>query len=83
MTKNDKQRIEKIDQDIKLLIEGQKKLNDSINTYKNEIVKVNSNISKIQFKKEIINHYYGQKQKEIRDADAKQIDSMFRLRYNY
>lgn len=83
MTENDKQRIEKLNQEIVVLIENQKKLDESINSYKEEIVKIDSNISNIKIKKEVVNNFYGQKQKEIKDANTKQIDSMFRSRYNY
>jgi hypothetical protein len=40
MTKEDLKKIEQIDKDINLLIENQKKLDESINEYKNEIKKI-------------------------------------------
>lgn len=83
MSQNDKERIEKLNQEIVVLIENQKKLDESINSYKQEITKIDSNISNIKIKKEVVNNFYGQKQKEIKDANTKQIDSMFRSRYNY
>ena len=83
MSANDKERIKKLNEEIEVLIEGQKKLDHSINSYKEEINKIDSNISKIKVKKEVVNNFYGQKQKEIKDANTKQIDSMFRSRYNY
>jgi chromosome segregation ATPase len=83
MSPNDKERIKKLNEEIEVLIEGQKKLDQSINSYKEEINKIDSNISKIKVKKEVVNNFYGQKQKEIKDANTKQIDSMFRSRYNY
>ena len=83
MTENDKKRIEKLNQEIQKLIDNQKKLDESINSYKQEITKIDSNISNIKVKKEVVNNYYGQKQREIKDANTKQIDSMFRSRYNY
>ena len=67
----------------KVLIESQKKLDESIISYKEEVSKIDSNISNIKIKKEVVNNFYGQKQKEIKDANTKQIDSMFRSRYNY
>ena len=83
MSNNDKERIKKLNQEIEVLIENQKKLDESINSYKQEITKIDSNIANIKFKKEVVNNFYGQKQKEIKDANTKQIDSMFRSRYNY
>lgn len=83
MTENDKKRIEKLNQEIEVLIQSQKKLDESISSYKQEITKIDSNISNIKVKKEVVNNYFGQKQKEIKDANTKQIDSMFRSRYNY
>jgi chromosome segregation ATPase len=83
MSKNDKERIEKLNQEIEVLIDSQKKLDESINGYKQEITKIDSTISNIKVKKEVVNNFYGQKQKEIKDANTKQIDSMFRSRYNY
>ena len=83
MSNNDKERIKKLNQEIEVLIENQKKLDESINSYKQEITKIDSNIANIKVKKEVVNNFYGQKQKEIKDANTKQIDSMFRSRYNY
>ena len=83
MSQNDKERIEKLNQEIEVLIESQKKLDESIISYKEEVSKIHSNISNIKIKKQVVNNFYGQKQKEIKDANTKQIDSMFRSRYNY
>ena len=83
MSNNDKERIKKLNQEIEVLIENQKKLDESINSYKQEITKIDSKIANIKVKKEVVNNFYGQKQKEIKDANTKQIDSMFRSRYNY
>ena len=83
---NDRRRskkIEQIDKDINLLIENQKKLDESINEYKNEIKKIDSTISNIRIKKEVVNNYYEQKGKEIKDANVKQVDSLLRSRYNF
>jgi len=83
MTKEDLKKIEQIDKDINLLIENQKKLDESINEYKNEIKKIDSTISNIRIKKEVVNNYYEQKGKEIKDANVKQVDSLLRSRYNF
>jgi len=83
MTKEDLKKIEQIDKDINLLIESQKKLDESINEYKKEIKKIDSTISNIKVKKEVVNNYYEQKGKEIKDADVTQVDSLLRLRYKF
>ena len=83
MTKEDLKKIEQIDKDINLLIESQKKLDESINEYKKQIEKIDSTISNIKVKKEVVNNYYEQKGKEIKDANVKQVDSLLRLRYKF
>ena len=83
MTKEDLKKIEQIDKDINLLIESQKKLDESINEYKKEIEKIDSTISNIKVKKEVVNNYYEQTGKEIKDANVKQVDSLLRLRYKF
>jgi septal ring factor EnvC (AmiA/AmiB activator) len=83
MTKEDLKKIEQIDKDINLLIESQKKLYESINEYKKQIEKIDSTISNIKVKKEVVNNYYEQKGKEIKDANVKQVDSLLRLRYKF
>lgn len=83
MTKEDIKKIEQINKDINLLIESQKKLDESINEYKKEINKIDSTISNIKVKKEVVNNYYEQKGKEIKDADVTQVDSLLRLRYKF
>jgi septal ring factor EnvC (AmiA/AmiB activator) len=83
MTKEDLKKIEQIDKDINLLIENQKKLDESINEYKKEIEKIDSTISNIKIKKEVVNNYYEQKGKEIKDANVKQVDSLLRSRYKF
>jgi chromosome segregation ATPase len=83
MTKEDLKKIEQIDKDINLLIENQKKLDESINEYKKEIEKIDSTISNIKVKKEVVNNYYEQKGKEIKDANVKQVDSLLRSRYKF
>ena len=83
MTEEDLKKIEQIDKDINLLIENQKKLDESINEYKNEIKKIDSTISNLRIKKEVINNYYEQKGTEIKDANVKQVDSLLRSRYKF
>ena len=83
MTKEELKKIEQIDRDINLMIENQKKLDESIKEYKNEIKKIDSTIANINVKKEVVNNYYTQKGKEIKDANVKQVDSLLRSRYKF
>lgn len=83
MNREDIKKIEQINKDINLLIESQKKLDESINEYKKQIEKIDSTISNIKVKKEVVNNYYEQKGKEIKDADVTQVDSLLRLRYKF
>ena len=45
--------------------------------------KIDSTISNIKVKKEVVNNYYEQKGKEIKDGNVKQVDSLLRLRYKF
>jgi septal ring factor EnvC (AmiA/AmiB activator) len=83
MSAEDKKRIEQLDKDINEMIEYQKQLDFKISEYKKEIEKVDSVISNIKVKKEVVNNYYQQKGQEIKNANVKQVDSLLRSRYKY
>jgi predicted RNase H-like nuclease (RuvC/YqgF family) len=83
MSQEDKKRLEQLDKDINSMIEHQKQLDIKIGEYNKEIEKVDSVISNIKVKKEVVNNYYQQKGEEIRNADVKQIDSLLRSRYKF
>jgi uncharacterized protein YlxW (UPF0749 family) len=83
MSQEDKKRLEQLDKDINSMIEHQKQLDVKIDTYNKEIEKVDSVISNIKIKKEVVNNYYQQKGEEIKNADVKQIDSLLRSRYKF
>jgi septal ring factor EnvC (AmiA/AmiB activator) len=83
MSKQDKKRIEQLDKDINSMIEYQKQLDEKITEYNKEILKIDSTISNIKVKKEVVNNYYEQKGKEIKNSNAKQVDSLLRSRYNF
>jgi septal ring factor EnvC (AmiA/AmiB activator) len=83
MSKEDKKRIEQLDKDINSMIEYQKQLDKKITEYNKEILKIDSTISNIKVKKEVVNNYYEQKGKEIKNSNAKQVDSLLRSRYNF
>ena len=57
MSKEDKKRIEQLDKDINSMIEYQKKLDEKITEYNKEIMKIDSTISNIKVKKEVVNNY--------------------------
>ena len=83
MSKEDKKRIEQLDKDLNSMIEYQKKLDEKITEYNKEIMKIDSTISNIKVKKEVVNNYYQQKGNEIKNSNAKQVDSLLRSRYNF
>ena len=83
MSAEDKKRIEQLDKDINSVIEYQKQLDEKITEYNKKIMKIDSTISNIKVKKEVINNYYEQKGKEIKNSNAKQVDSLLRSRYNF
>jgi hypothetical protein len=83
MSKEDKKRLEQLDKDINNMIDYQKQLDVKIEIYNKEIEKVDSVITNIKIKKEVVNNYYQQKGEEIKNADVKQIDSLLRSRYKF
>jgi hypothetical protein len=83
MSKEDKIRLEQLDKDINNMIDHQKQLDVKIEIYNKEIEKVDSVITNIKIKKEVVNNYYQQKGEEIKNADVKQIDSLLRSRYKF
>ena len=54
MSKEDLKKIEQIDKDINLLIESQKKLDESINEYKKEIVFYHNNLINLRLLEPVI-----------------------------
>ena len=83
MSELNKYKLEQIDKHIEEMKNMQKSLSDSIQTYQNKIVQIDSKISKIKVEKKEVNNYYTQKKEEIKNADKKQIDSLLRSRYNF
>jgi septal ring factor EnvC (AmiA/AmiB activator) len=83
MSKEDKKQIEQLNKDIDNMINYQKKLDEKITKYNEDIHKIDSTISNIKIKKEVVNNYYQQKGNEIKNSNPKQIDSLLRLRYNF
>lgn len=83
MSELNKYKLEQIDKKIDQIKSSQKNLNDSILSYQNKITEIDKKISKIKIERTEINNYYTQKTDEIKRADKKQIDSLFRVRYNF
>lgn len=78
-----KYKLEQIDnrtEEIKVL---QKNLQDSIKVYQLRIGEIDSKISNIKIDRRKINNFYTLKEKEIKNADKKKIDSLLRSRYNF
>jgi peptidoglycan hydrolase CwlO-like protein len=78
-----KYKLEQIDNKIKELKTMQKSLTDSIQSYQNKIIEIDGKISKIKIEKNEVNNYYIEKEKEIKNADRKKIDSLIRSRYKF
>ena len=78
-----KYKLEQLDNKILETEKRQKQLDDSINVYKKDLLRIDKNIEDIKAQKTVINNYYQQKQKEISGFTNKQIDSTLRQRYNF
>lgn len=83
MSELDKYKLKQLNQDISKILENQKKLDIKIDTYKKELVKIDSIISKVKNQKTIIKEYYKEKGEKIDKMNKTQLDSLFRKRYNY
>jgi septal ring factor EnvC (AmiA/AmiB activator) len=78
-----KYKLDKLNEEINGLKETQKKLLDSLISYKNEIKKIDSSISNIRLEKKTINNYYEIQSEKIKGLKRKEIDSLLRKKYNY
>ena len=83
MSKEDRKRIEMINNDINTMLKYQKQLDQKITNYNICILKIDSTITNIKFKKEVVTIYYQQKSESIKNSNIKQIDSLLRSRYKY
>lgn len=83
MSKEDRKRIEMINNDINTMLKYQKQLDQKITNYNVGILKIDSTITNIKFKKEVVTIYYQQKSEDIKNSNIKQIDSLLRSRYKY
>jgi septal ring factor EnvC (AmiA/AmiB activator) len=78
-----KYKLEQIDQKVKDIEKLQKDIKDSIKLYRLQIKDIDTKISKIKLQRNEINNYYTIKEDEIKSADKKKIDSLFKKRYNF
>ena len=78
-----KYKLEQLDKDINEVNQRQKELDKLITTYKKDISKIDSTINNIRVEKKTINNYYDKKSQDIKNANAKQVDSLFKTRYKY
>jgi len=78
-----KYKLEEIDDKINKLNQIQINLIDSLQEYQKKIKMVDDRLEKIKIQKTEVNNFYIQKNEEIKNADKKQMDSLFRLRYNF
>jgi len=76
-------KLEQLDNSINSLKLDQKRLTDSIVSYKNDINKIDGKLEVIKNKKSTVNNFYSEKNGEIENSTNKQLDSLFRKRYNY
>jgi len=83
MSELNKYKLEQIDIRTEEIKKLQNSLRDSINLYQIRIGEIDDKISKIKTSRTEINNYYSIKEKEIKTADKKKIDSLLRNRYNY
>ena len=78
-----KYKLDQIDQKVKDIEKLQKDIKDSIKLYRSQIKDIDTKISKIKLQRNEINNYYTIKEDEIKSADKKKIDSLFKKRYNF
>jgi len=78
-----KYKLDQIDQKVDKVEKLQKELKDSIMMYKQKIQEIDTKISNIKIEKNQVNNYYTIKADDIKSADKKKIDSLFKKRYNF
>ena len=78
-----KYKLEVLDKEINELYNQRKSLDSSINRHNENIKKIDQAINNLKVEKTTINRFYQVKETEIKQADAKKVDSLLRLRYRY
>lgn len=83
MSELDVYKLEKLEKNINLILDNQKKLDKQIDGYQKELSNIDSLISKIKNQKIIIKEYYKKQGENIKKMNPNEIDSLFRKRYKY
>lgn len=78
-----KYKLDVLDKEINQLYNQRKSLDSSINVHNKNIQKIDSAINNLKIEKTTVNKFYQIKASEIKQADAKKVDSLLRLRYRY
>lgn len=78
-----KARIDSLTVENKRLLKSQEHLDSTINIYRFEVNKLDSQIANIDNKTVIINRYYNNIGQQVDKYTPTQIDSFFKKRYNY
>jgi septal ring factor EnvC (AmiA/AmiB activator) len=78
-----KYKLDVLDKEINRLYDQRKSLDSSINVHNKNIQKIDSSLSNLKIEKTTVNKFYQVIENEIRQADAKKVDSLLRLRYRY
>lgn len=76
-------KLDTLDKEINELYEQRKSLDSSIQVRNKNIEKIDSALNNLKVEKTTINEIYQVTATEIKQADAKQTDSLLRLRFRY
>ena len=76
-------KLQVLDKEINELYEQRKNIDKSISQHNKNIQKIDSSINSLKIEKTTINKFFQIKENEIRQADARKVDSLLRLRYRY
>jgi septal ring factor EnvC (AmiA/AmiB activator) len=76
-------KLETLDKEIELLNKQRQGLDSSINIYNKNIKKIDSSLNKLKIERTTINNFFDDNESKIKNADAKTVDSLLRLRYKY
>ena len=82
MSKTEKQIIDSLNIQIKLLYQQQTKLDSSIAEYNKKIDNVDKDINKIKGQKTVIKEIYHEKINNVNNYTEPELDSFFSTRYN-
>lgn len=78
-----KYKLEVLDKEIEDLYNQRKSLDSSINVHNENIKKIDKAINNLRIEKTTIYRVYEVKENEIKNADARKVDSLLRVKYRY